>query len=41
MAKEYVDTYSLADAAAEDPIKEGKTFYGYSSRLWEAAWPSG
>ena len=28
MAKEYVDTYSLADAAAEDPGKEaGKTLY--------------
>ena len=26
MAKEYVDTYSLADAAAEDPRKERKTF---------------
>ena len=24
MAKTYVDTYSLADAAAEDPRKEGK-----------------
>ena len=28
MAKKYVDTYSLADAAAEDPGKEaGKTLY--------------
>ena len=47
MAKEHVDTYSLADAAAEDPRKEGKTFYGYSykpnNRIWrswltDAAW---
>ena len=32
MAKKYVDTYSLADAAAEDPGKEGKTFYSYTCK---------
>ena len=38
--KKYVDTYSLADAAAEDPRKEGKTFHGYSNKPNNRMWRS-